>query len=71
MANWSLSKTVGQQEFQLTEGTDGPTTGDIEITVNIAKIPGNSSGAWAPNTEVLQALKQFENFIMGKSKVIS
>ena len=70
MANWSLSVNVGQSEFNIVEGTDAPTTGDIEITVNVAKLPGNNGGTVAPNAAVLVALKQFENFIMGKSKVI-
>jgi hypothetical protein len=70
MATWSLSVNVGQSEFSIIEGTDVPATGDIEITVNVAKLPGNTGGAVAPNAAVLVALRQFENFIMGKSKII-
>ena len=70
MANYSLSMSVGQTEFQVTEGTDAPTHGDIELSINVAAIPGNSGGASAPNIEVIKALEMFRNIIVGKSKVI-
>ena len=46
MANWSLSLNAGETEFSIVEGSDAPTTGDIEITVNVAKLratPGAQS----------------------------
>ena len=70
MATWSLSMSVGQTEFQITEGTDAPTHGDIELTVNVAAIPGNTGGISAPNIEVMKALQMFRDIIVGKSKVI-
>jgi hypothetical protein len=72
MANYSLSMRAGQTEFDITEGTDAPTHGDIELTINVAAIPDNTGGgAHAPNIEVVKALRMFENIICGKSKVIS
>jgi hypothetical protein len=62
--------SVGQTEFQITEGTDAPTHGDIELSINVAAIPGNSGGLGAPNIEVVKALRMFENIICGKSTVI-
>lgn len=71
MANYSLSLNSGQTEFQIREGTDAPSTGDLELSINISAMPGNSGGAWCPNGSVLQMLKMLENFLSGKSKTIS
>ncbi|MGA8641335.1 hypothetical protein [Candidatus Binatus sp.] len=71
MAKFSISLNVGQTEFSIVEGTDAPVTGDIELSVDLAKLPGNSGGAWAPNSALLQVLDMFRNYVTGgKSRKI-
>ena len=72
MANYSLGMRAGRLNFRSPEGTDAPTHGDIELSINVAAIPGNTGGgAHAPNIEVIKALEMFRNIICGKSTVIS
>ncbi|MFZ1975804.1 MAG: hypothetical protein WAU89_23380 [Candidatus Acidiferrales bacterium] len=60
MASESLRINVGQTEFSIVAGTTAPTGGDIMLAYDLTKLHGG-------NIEVLQALKMFENYIMGKS----
>lgn len=59
MASRSFSKTIGQTEFSIVEGTNAPGTGDVELRVNLATLHG---GNW----EVLQFLDELKNYFAGK-----
>lgn len=60
MANKSFSINIGQSEKDITVGTDAPSTGDIELSINLSKLRDSGS-----NSEIFQALAWIMAYISG------
>jgi hypothetical protein len=65
LASYSLSLSRGQTEFQIVEGTAVPGAGDIELRVDLAAFANASGGP--NNSEIQQKLREFANWISGRS----
>jgi hypothetical protein len=64
MASISVSKTVGQNEFQVTAGTAAPGAGDMEFRVDLTKLTGG-------NIQVFQFLDELRNYFVGKIPAVN
>ena len=66
MANLSFSLNRGQDAFAVIAGTDAPSTGDLEVSIDLTKFP-----AGVPlNNEIRMLLDHIENYLVGKSNVV-
>ena len=68
MASVSFSLNRGGTAFSVLVGTDAPSSGDFEVSIDMAKFPANL-GAGVGN-EVQMLLEFVKEYISGKSNTI-
>ncbi|MGO9605657.1 MAG: hypothetical protein ACLQAT_20105 [Candidatus Binataceae bacterium] len=69
MANVSFSLNRGGDAFSVVEGTDAPSTGDLEVSINLSNFA--TAGGTPINNEIRILLDHIANWIVGHSAIVT